>query len=330
MKFTIVYIKTQFVYGEHGGSMNIIKSEFNDFDVYCLDECHSFYHVNINEESFYEKMFNYFFDETRLLRYIENKTSIKFKPTLVNYATLFKNLSKFIDEENCVQLPKDEQAILDVINEEYKIVEENGEKKIRLDKIGKIGEYIFCNLLSEFFKFECIIPKLALLTDPNMNIYGIDTLFYSSKDNLILFGESKVSKSLKNGITMINRSLSNYQQQVDDELVILSERIFRKSMGKFGKHYGKIVDTSLNMCDFISKAHIQKIGIPIFIAHGGQDSPEEILLKLKNIKKIKLYGLETIYISISLPLIDKEKFFNTFTNCLDQRRSVYELAAKTI
>lgn len=311
--------------------MDITKIDFNDFNVYCLDECHSFYHVEIKEECFYEKMFDYFFDETRLLRYIENKTSIKFKPTLVNYVTLYKNLSKFIDEENCIPLPKDEQAILDIINEEYKIIEENGEKKIRLDKIGKIGEYIFCNLLSEFFKFECIIPKLQLLTDPNMNIYGIDTLFYSPANKMILFGESKVSKSLDNGIALINKALTNYQKQVDVEFdLVLSNRWYKNNLGSFEKELGDVVEISLSMSKFIARAGIKTIGVPLFIAHGGKDNLQDIMSKLKKIKKINLYGLETVYISISLPLIDKEKFFKIFTNCLEERRTVYELATKTI
>ncbi|MDE6586360.1 MAG: DUF1837 domain-containing protein [Clostridia bacterium] len=311
--------------------MNIKKINFNDFIVFKCDECHSFFHIEIKEEGFYEKMFDYFFDESRLLRYIENKVTISFKPTLANYVSLYKNLSKFIDEENCIPLPKVEQEILDIINEEYKVVEENGEKKIRLDKIGKIGEYIFCNLLSEFFKFECIIPKLALLTDPNMNIYGIDTLFYSSQEKLILFGESKVSKSLDNGIALINKSLFNYQKQVDDEFeLVLSNRWYKNNLGSFIEDFGDDVEISLSMSDFITRAGIKKIGIPIFIAHGGEDDLEAIMLKLKKINKINLYGLETMYISISLPLIDKEKFFNIFTECLASRREMYELAAKVI
>lgn len=62
--------------------MGVKKQTFNDFEVYSSDEYTSFVHINItNSKLFYSQMFEYFFDENRLLRYIENKTSISFEPT---------------------------------------------------------------------------------------------------------------------------------------------------------------------------------------------------------------------------------------------------------
>lgn len=271
-------------------------------------------------------MFEYFFDESRLLRYIENKASISFRPTTANFAALYKKLKIFIDKENDIQIPQNlEKNLLDIVSAEHTIIEENGIKKIRLDKIGKIGEYIFSNILSEYFGYQCIIPKLNMLTDYNMSIFGIDTLFYSHENKLILLGESKVSKSINNGIALINESLSSYQAQIDDEFeLILSQRWLKDKMGYFADDFGDKIEISMNMSDFIKKADVRNIGIPIFIAHGGIETTEEIFNELSKIKKIDLYDIETNYIIISLPLIDKDEFVKSFTLAIAERRDLYE------
>lgn len=307
--------------------MDIIKQNFNDFEVFSYDDCKSFVHINItNPRLFYSKMFEYFFDESRLLRYIENKASISFRPTTANFAALYKKLKIFIDKENDIQIPQNlEKNLLDIVSAEHTIIEENGIKKIRLDKIGKIGEYIFSNILSEYFGYQCIIPKLNMLTDYNMSIFGIDTLFYSHENKLLLLGESKVSKSINNGIALINESLSSYQAQIDDEFeLILSQRWLKDKMGYFADDFGDKIEISMNMSDFIKKADVRNIGIPIFIAHGGIETTEEIFNELSKIKKIDLYDIETNYIIISLPLIDKDEFVKAFTLAIAERRDLYE------
>lgn len=311
--------------------MDIKQSTFESFTVYSCDDITSFIHIDINKpQTFYEKMFTHFFDETRLLRYAENKSNLNFSTTIKNYTALYKKLAIFIDKENDVPIPPSlEPEILDVLKSEYQIVEEDGIKKIRLDKIGKIGEYIFSNFLSEYFKLECIIPKLNLITDPNMNVFGIDTLFYSPTNKLLLLGESKVSNSLDNGISLINQSLSTYQSQVDDEFtLILSQRWLQDKMGTFSDDFGDTIEVSLSMSDFIKKANIEQIGVPIFIAHGGDIDAKTIFQKFKRINKISLYDIETIFISISLPLINKQEFMESFTKAIALRREAYENAVK--
>ena len=307
--------------------MEVKKQTFNDFEVYSCDEYTSFVHINItNSKLFYAKMFEYFFDESRLLRYIENKASIFFEPNSANYATLYKKLKIFIDKENHVEFPQNiEKDLLSIISAEHTLVEQNGIKKIQLDKIGKIGEYIFSNILSEYFGYQCIIPKLNMLTDYNMSIFGIDTLFYSHENKLLLLGESKVSKSIENGIALINKSLASYQSQVDDEFeLILSQRWLKDKMGYFIDDFGDKIEVSISMSDFIKKASVKKIGIPIFIAHGGNETTQKTFEKLSKIKKVTLYDLETEYIIISLPLIDKDEFIKAFTLAIAERRDLYE------
>lgn len=212
-----------------------------------------------------------------------------------------------------------------ILSDEYELEDAgNGQLKVRLDKMGKIGEYIFCNLLSEYFGLDCIIPKVHLTTDPNMNVYGIDTLFYSCESDMILFGESKLSKSLSNGTGLINKSLQTYEQQIKDEFTLmLSNRFLKNNMGIFGDKYADLVELSLYIEDFIEKADVKKIGIPIFIAHGTNITPDDIFDKLSKIKKTTMLGLETIYVVISLPIFDKSKMISVFTQGIAERRAYY-------
>lgn len=306
----------------------IIKSSFNDFNVYSLGDDHSVIHIDIADTpSFYQKMFEYFFDESRFLKYIENKTSLTFEPTVENYVALYKRLSLYVDDENIGKLPADlETEVFKIIADEYTLDDKgNGNIEIRLDKIGKIGEYIFCNLLSEYFGYNCVIPKANLITDRNMSVFGIDAVFYYPESKMLLFGESKVSKSLNNGVGLINKSLSTYQKQVDEEFVlILSQRWLRDKMGIFADDFGNLVDRSISMKDFISKAGITSIGIPVFITHGTETDINTIMSQQSSINAIKLYDLDTKIISISLPIISKSKLIATFTQKIVERRDYYE------
>lgn len=304
---------------------------FNEFNVFSIDETTSFIHINLSDDiSFYKSIVNYFLDESRLLSYAENRTNLLFTPDRRNYVTLYKHLEYYIDDFNQKTLPNEfEDTILQILAEEYEINDVgDGKLHVRLDKIGKIGEYIFCNLLSEYFHFDCIIPKVHLTTDHNMSVYGIDTLFYSSENDMILFGEAKFSKSLDNGIQLINQSLKSYEEQIRKEFVLmLSSRFLKNNMGIFGELYADAIELSLTIDEFISSANVKRIGIPLFIAHGTDTNTEEIFKKLNKIKHTSFLNLETQYIVISLPIVNKSKIIALFTQEIAERRAYYEHAA---
>ena len=303
-----------------------------NFTIHTSGDRYSFIHVDISDTpQFYKQLFEHFFDETRLIRYAENKFSLKFEPSQINYVTLYKHLETYIDSRNLVKLPSDiERELIAILNDEYTIdTASDGQLQVRLDKMGKIGEFIFCNLLSEYFEFDCIIPKVHLTTDHNMSVYGIDTLFYSSVQNTMLFGESKLSKSLTHGIGLIEKSLKEYEKQITDEYtLILSNRILKNCMGSFIERYGDAIEVSLTISDFISHANVEKISVPIFIAHGTETDINDIFMKLKRISNPKLLGLETQYILISLPIVDKSKMIAAFTHGIAEKRNEYEQQAR--
>ena len=114
---------------------------------------------------------------------------------------------------------------------------------------------------------------------------------------MILFGESKVTKNIENGINLINQSLKEYEKRIKQEYeLVLSNRLYRDKLNRFSDMYGDIVDVTLDIEEFIKLADIKYIGIPIFIAHGKQKDIDEIMNKLKaikrnNILRIKYYIL---------------------------------------
>lgn len=300
---------------------------FDEFNVHQIEDKCSFIHVNISEETFYEDLFNYFFDDQRILRYAENNKSIKFAPSRLHYTTLYKNLLYYIDQENIFMSVEDlSEEIVDILLNEYEH-ERNaiGNIKVRLDKIGKIGEYVFSSLLWDYFEFDCIIPKLSLTTDYNMSIYGIDALYYSSSNNMLLFGESKLSKSMSNGIKLLNESLKDYEQQIESEfLLVLSNRVQKSNLNLFNDEYGDIAELCIDFHEFVKEAKIDRIGVPVFLAHGSEFECDEIMNMLNKVSSNSLFDMETIYYFISLPIVDKSKFVAVFTRLIRERSEHYE------
>ncbi|MDD2391897.1 MAG: SAVED domain-containing protein [Bacilli bacterium] len=283
-------------------------------------------HINIkNKKTFFNYIIEYILNENNFLRYIKNETLIEFSPSEDNYAVLYKNLLKYIDEE-FLDIEIDEDDILkNIIIDEAKNVETGDSKKfkIRLSKVGRIGEYINHLILSDYCGFSCIIPKVALTTNLNMSVFGIDQLFFDENEKILLFGETKVSKNINNGITLINKSLENYEEQIKKEFdLVLSESLIGKNQSF--KVFQKVIDTCISFDEFVNKIGLEKIGIPLFIAHGKEIDGGKILKSLSKIKKKKILGLKTFYIVISLPIISKKDFIVELTKEIKKKLDYYE------
>ena len=306
----------------------ISETTFNNFKVFNLNNNHTFFHISISDKNFYTNLFDFFLSEDNLLKYAENNSSLKFNPTPLNYATLFKSLYVFIDDEH-INIEYDEK-LKEIVFEEFDtfIDPKTGKTIIRLSKIGRLGEYFFHVLLSNYFNFECIFPKISLTTDKNMSIHGIDAIFYDDNQKLLLFGESKVSIRLSNGIQMINNSLEKYEDEIEEEFkLILSNRNLKKNDINIKLQEG--IDVCLTFKQFISTLDVKKIGIPIFICHGEDLDERKVLSDLeKNLTKKKIFNLETIYFVITLPIISKDDFFIELKNEISKKMKLYADATK--
>lgn len=301
----------------------MINKKYDDFIVYSEENKYTLVHLYVEKENFYNLLFKYFFSEERLLKYVENKESVHFMPTKANYSKLFKNLKKFIDSENtkfdkskfCAELEK--FIKVDGLDEESLL-------KFRKDKIGKIGEYIFSIILLEYFGMTCIIPKLTMITDPNMSVFGIDTLFYDKKNDMLLFGESKFYANLNDGISALQKSLLNYEKQIEDEYLLVLSNIDNYKIPIMENKYIQSVEECFTFREFIERENIKSIGIPLFVMHGGKIESSKILKEFNKIDQKTLFNLNTTYFCISLPIIDKEQFKSEFLKFIYGRIKKYE------
>lgn len=300
--------------------MEIIKYE--KFIVHRDDSKNIFIHVDMNKDEFHKNLLLYFFNEDKILQYISNKTNIYFNSEHQDFVKLYKKINDFIDEENLsIDINDLKKELSNYIDwEEY---DDEELLTLRRDKVGKIGEYIFHNILKDFFNSLCIIPKLNLVTNRNMSVYGIDIIFYNPMDNTLMFGESKVSKSLDNGIKMVNDSLKNYEHQIFEEYrAILSSEVLNISNLPTELHC--YIDKCIDFKRFIEESHIDTITIPIFVMHGKDYQIEDIFKKMDKLKKTTVLDLKINYIIISLPIIDKNKFQSCLIEFLRERCDYYE------
>lgn len=289
----------------------IIKESFDKFTVYKNDEKHQFCYITINEASFYDDFASYLLDFSMIKKHATINLGIEEELSIDDYNEIYGRLISFVDFEKIYSVAGLDQAIIDVLDAELIKDTEN----FRKDKWGRIGEYIFNVILDSYFNLDCIIRKFALNTSPNMSVYGIDTLHCSLSNRTFYFGESKMVGGIDSGIKLICKSLENYEAQIAKEYFTIKNNNINKS-----EEFLEIFNSSLKRCltftDLISLASLTTIAVPVFIAHGGNYDTTKIFEKLKAIPQKKLFGLETKYYLISVPIIDKDKFRESFVRAI--------------
>jgi hypothetical protein len=269
-----------------------------------------------SEDKMYDALFSFFFSKETLYDHFRAGNEPLYEPTQRNFVSLYRNLHNFIDDENIITEKADKLS-----EEALKIMKDEGMVKIegdsvfiiRNDKVGKIGEYLFSILLEKYFDCDCIIPKTKLITDPNMSVYGIDTLHYSQKNKIIMFGESKFTMTLASGVHLIKESLKNYEKQLKDEYTLVLSNKFL-NLNIIPQTYGNEIGVCISFEKFLEEAKIDKIGIPLFVAHGDYgDNIQEIFSKINSFERVNFFGKETLYTIISFPVLSKEKVLRWFT-----------------
>lgn len=307
------------------------SKEFDGFNVYYMNEGHSFIYADFNDtEKLIDGLTDYIFNENNLLNYTKRISKVPFTGDVKQYVKLYHNISMFLNAElETLSIGEVTETLKTILGEEYKLIDENGELKVQKDKIGKIGEYTFHLLLTNFFQLDCILPKFCCTTDRNMSVFGIDTLFLDTKEKIIYFGESKFSKDIDNGIALINKSLDLYEQQILEEYrIVLSNEDAFKLSDEFKNLFDENIQICISFLKLIEKANIKSIGIPIFITHGNsksKNSPEMYIEKLTTkIKRHNFFELDTKYILISLPVIDKNRFVELAIKKVVKKQNEYE------
>ena len=289
----------------------ILAEKFDRFTVYKDTEKHQFCYVSIAEDSFYEEFASYLLDFSMIKKHATINLGIDDELSIDDYNEIYGRLISFVDFEKIYNVACLDQSIIDVLDSE--LIKESSD--LRKDKWGRIGEYIFNVILDSYFKLDCIIRKFALNTSPNMSVYGIDALHCSLSEHTFYFGESKMVGSLDSGIKLICMSLEEYEAQISKEYYTIKNNNINKN-----EEFVKVFDSSLKKClsftDLIRVASLTTIGVPIFIAHGGKYDTKEVFEKLDAIPKKSLFGLETKYFLISVPIISKVRFREAFVKVI--------------
>lgn len=305
--------------------------KYKGFDVYFFDENYSFVYAEFYDvEKLIDGLTDYIFLEDNLLNYARRTSKIRFSGDERQFVSLYHNISVFLNQQlETLVVGEVSDELIDILGQEYTLIDEDGELKVQKDKIGKLGEYTFHLLLTDFFRFDCILPKFRYTTDRNMSVFGIDTLFLDSKERTIYFGESKFSKDICNGIALVNRSLKDYEQQILEEyrIVLGPQDVFPLSK-EFIDLFGEKRELCISFNKLIEVAEINSIGVPIFIAHGnseGDNTPEEFINQMiSKINKKTFLGLDTKYIFISLPIVDKKRFVEVAIKKAVKKQHEYE------
>ena len=285
----------------------IVEEKFDKFTVYKDTEKHQFCYVAIREDSFYDDFASYLLDFSMIKKHATINLGIDDELSIDDYNEIYGRLISFVDFEKIYSVAGLDQSIISVLDDE--LIKDSAD--FRKDKWGRIGEYIFNVILDSYFKLDCIIRKFALNTSPNMSVYGIDTLHCSLREHIFYFGESKMVGSLDNGITLICKSLEEYEAQISKEYYTIKNNNINKN-----EEFIEVFNSSLKRClsftDLIRVASLTTIGVPIFIAHGGKFDTKYVFEKMSTIPQKNLFGLETKYFLISVPIINKSKFREAF------------------
>lgn len=292
----------------------ITTQDFEKFIVYSEDEAYQFCYITIKEQSFYEDFASYILDFNMIKKHAAINLDITTELTLRDYNEILNRLISFVDYEKIYDIAQFDDSIIQILDEEY--LKDGAD--LRKDKWSRIGEYIFNIILDSFFNLDCVVRKFALNTSRNMPVYGIDTVHCSLKNRIFYFGESKMVDSIDNGINLIKKSLENYEAQISNEYYTIKNNNFTRST-EFLKLFDECLLRCLKFTELIEYIGLSSIGIPVFVSHGGTYDVETVFKKMRNIPNKPLFNLETKYFLISVPILDKNRFRDSFINVVKEK-----------
>ncbi len=314
----------------------IFSETFGPFTVYTSDVSKSFLYASFDDpELFMEGLADYLLSEDNLLNYANSLTRISFTATPAIYKKLYLTIGTFLNSElELLTFDEVSDEVRDALGQEYCFTDVDGKTLVQKDKIGKIGEYALHLLLTSYFNVHCIIPKFRCTTDRNMSVFGIDALFFDQAERAIYFGESKVCNNIDSAITLINHSFKEYEKQIAEEykLVLSNDEAFNLSK-EFQEAFREYTEACISFEEFVRVASIERIVVPAFLAHGNSadDTVEMFLEKMnKKLDRDGFFGLETKYIFISLPIIDKTKMMDIIMKKVVKKSNDYRNAISAI
>ncbi|QVK02062.1 DUF1837 domain-containing protein [Mycoplasma mycoides subsp. capri] len=298
---------------------------FEQFKVYNEEDRFCFLHLDFeNENDFLENIVEFIFSEQNLFMYYEDLIEYDSKPTARNYEILYNNISLFLDREI-------KELVNDKNYENYELLINDfiatSKYIFKKDKVGKIGEHILHIILKKYFNYKCVIPKFQLITSENMSANGVDALFFKKETNEFLFGESKFVNNLDAGISKANESLAKYPDIIRKEYENLIKQgisLQQFNLNKvFTQLYSEKINTNDKFVDFMNSSNSNMV-ISVLITHGKENNLYKIINDLVRINKIKIdHNINTRYIIMSLPILNKKKFLEVALKVTSRKYEEY-------
>lgn len=298
-----------------------------DFNCLKTKEHYQFNHIKIEETEFYDLLIDSIFEDEYLYKYLTEYDAneiasfdIKSSEIIEMLIGFIINLKKeYIMQNIPIELRKEYCKILKakIDGHEIDVMQENWEIEFQkyldnnINGVDIISEITLSKILEEKFGADVLISKLALSTNQNSKVFGIDTVHYSNSENALYLGESKFTKNIELGVNQHKAELLllDYKIQEEIKLMFTKAKTIRGNNEIIKKFIGlskKIINNNMNMEMLLKENDISKIYISFFIMHGEEYDYEIVEEKISELRK--KYSFENfIPIYITLPIISKEK-----------------------
>lgn len=311
-----------------------------DFNCLKTKEHYQFNHLKINEEEFYSLFVESIFDDEYLYKYLTeydandmicfNIQSSEIVDLLIGFIVNLKK--EYIMQSVPYELRKCYCQMLKakVDGKEIDVTQSDWENKFQIylnnniNGVDVIGEIVLSKILEEKFGADILISKLALSTNQNSKVFGIDTVHYSSQENALYLGESKLTTNIVLGINQHKAELLLLDYKIKEEIKLMFTKA--KSIrgdddlkNKFISLSRKVINSNKSMLALLEEQEILKIYIAFFIMHGEDydyDVVEKKLDELRNKYKFK----DFIPIYITLPIISKQKIVEKIDEKIEEIR----------
>lgn len=297
-----------------------------DFNCLKTKEHYQFNHVRIDEEEFYSLFIESIFEDEYLYKYLTEYDAndiICFKiesneivDLLIGFITNLKK--EYIMQSVPLELRKEYCKMLKakVDGKEIDVTQTDWEEKFQrylnnnINGVDVIGEIVLSKILEEKFGADILISKLALSTNQNSKVFGIDNVHYSSGENALYLGESKLANNVELGINQHKAELLLLDYKIKEEIKLMFTKV--KSIRgneelktKFVNLSKKVINSNQSMSNLLEEKEISKIYITFFIMHGEDYDYDIVENKLNELRK-KYNFKDFIPIYITLPIISKD------------------------
>lgn len=301
--------------------------KLDDYTCTQIKEHYQFNHVKIEETEFYDLFINSIFEDEYLYKYLteydENEIvlfNIKHDEILEVLIGFIINLKKeYIMQNIPIELRKEYCKMLKakIDGHEIDVNRENWEIEFQkyldnnINGVDVIAEITLSKILEKKFGADVLISKLALSTNQNSKVFGIDTVHYSEPEDALYLGESKFTKNIELGVNQHKAELLLLDYKIKEEIKLMftkskTIRGTNEIIKKFIVLSQKIINNKMNLDMLLKENDISKIYISFFIMHGEEYDYDMVEEKINELR-IKYNFENFIPIYITLPIISKEK-----------------------